>query len=143
MLTLTIASALATLPFPLSPFDPFHRLFDVSAAVEGAEAKVAFPGGSEAAAGSADDVGVVQQAVEIIPTALPFGGFEPDIRGIDAAVHAHAQVGKGLADETGVLEVEINEVRNLLAAFGTVGSLGSSLHDVGNAVELRALAAMP
>ena len=68
----------------LHPLDDF---FDVLAAVERADAEVAFAAGAEAAAGRDHDVRFVEHAVEPLPACQAFWACDPDKRCVDAAMN--------------------------------------------------------
>ena len=85
----------------------------------------------------------MQQALEEGPAALALGRAQPDVGRVDAAVGPEAHFGQRLAHDAGVRHVVVDDLAHLLAAFGRVDGLGRALHDVGRAVELRALAAVP
>src|SRR5690606_2430197 len=120
-------------------FEAFDRFFDILAAVEGTETEIAFAGGAEPAAGGADQVPLLQQAVEEVPASHALGSLEPHVRGIDPAVDVDAAGLEPLADDAGVGEVEVDQLLHLVLAVGGVDRLGRPLDDVRGAIELGVL----
>src|SRR5690606_32486813 len=113
------------------------------AAVECAEADVAFARGAEAAAGGADDVGVVEQAIEEFPAREIVWCLDPDVWRVHAAIDLQAQLRERFADDAGVIKIEADELAGLLLALVAVNRFGAALDDIGDAVELGGVAAHP
>src|SRR5205085_7122456 len=105
--------------------------------VESAEAQIPFATCAEPAPGCADDVRVIQQVIEELPTAHGARGAQPDIRRVHSAENFVAASLQRFANEFGVGEIEFNELSRLLFAVLTVDRFGAALSDVGNAVEFR------
>src|SRR5262245_50787679 len=110
--------------------EPADGLFDVLAAVERAQAEVAFAAGSEAAARSADEVGLREQAVEEIPARFVAGGLDPDVGGVDAAVDLDSRCLQSFADQPGILEIIVDDRPDLRLSLGAVDRLRGPLHGI-------------
>src|SRR4051794_24174359 len=73
------AIALHIILLPLQFLQAAGDFFGVGAAVEGADAEIAFTLGAETAAGGDDYVGVAENFIEGLPTADAFGSAHPDV----------------------------------------------------------------
>jgi len=72
--------------------DAAADLFDVRAAVEGADAEVAFAGAAEATARCDDHVRLMEHLVEHLPAREAVRAADPDVRGIHTAKNGEASL---------------------------------------------------
>ena len=107
----------------LQPAHGFQRVVSVS---ESGETEKTLATGSEPHTGSPYYIDFVKQFVKEFPRRESVRCFQPDVRGVFAAIH-----------------VIIDRFPDLLFPFRAVDCFGSSLGDVARTVELRALTAVP
>ena len=124
-------------------FDAFHGAQRILAVAESREAEVALAAGTEACAWRADDIDFCEQLVEEVPRRHIIRGLEPDVRSIDAAIGFDAGRLKSFADDAGIFHVVADELFDLLLALRRIDSSSAALDDVGRAIELRRMAAVP
>ena len=86
---------------------------------------------------------VFQELVKEIPGWHVVWGFQPDVRGVDAAEGGDACRGKAFPDDAGVFHVVADHFPDLGLAFRGENRLCTTLDDVGGAVELGGVAAVP
>ena len=96
---------------------------------------------TKADARGANDVAFVEQTIEELPAV--HATTDPDIGRVDATESRNADGLEGLLHELGVLARVGDVVHDLLTALRRIDSLGSTLNDVGSAVELGGLATVP
>ena len=81
--------------------------------------------------------------VKELPAGHAAGSLQPDIRSVHAAVDGEARFAQALAEDGGILQVEVDQGANLWPTRVAVHRFGSALDDVADAVELRRVTAVP
>jgi len=84
-----------------------------AAAVEGADAEIAFTLGAEAAAGRDDHVGFAENFIKSLPTGDALRGADPNVRRIHAAENFQAGFLRAIAQDFGVAEIMFRRARGL------------------------------
>ena len=125
------------------PLDALDGLLRVPGVAEGSQADVALAGRPEPGAGGGDDVGLFQKAVEEVPGAGAVRGAAPHVRAVVGAVHLKAGRRQALLYRAGVGAVEVDRLVHLGRPLRSVDGRRAPLDDVGGAVELGGLAAVP
>ena len=110
---------------------------------EGGEADIALAGGAETDAGSANDVGTVEQSLEELPGRHAIGRTHPNIGSIFTAITLIAEGAQRVEHMGGVLHVVVDSSLDLLFALGCVDGLGGTLTDITAAIEFSTLATQP
>ena len=110
---------------------------------EGGQAHVAFSAEAEAHAGGADESGLVEEPVKESPGRGVGGHAHPEVGGVAAAVDLKAHAAQSIGDACAVGQVAVDDLLRFPPALFAVDGLGGALHDVGAAVVLGALAAVP
>src|SRR6266542_3302974 len=128
---------------PLQSLQTLRHGLGVDAAVEGADAEIAFAFRAEAAAGGDDDVRFGENSVERLPAGKASRGFHPEVRRVHAAENFQAGVLRARHEHGGIAQVMLDERADLRLAFGRVERFRPTLDDVAYAVELRRHAPMP
>lgn len=124
----------------LQPAHGFQRVVSVS---ESGETEKTLATGSEPHTGSPYYIDFVKQFVKEFPRRESVRCFQPDVRGVFAAIHPQAAALEAFPHDAGVGHVIIDRFPDLLFPFRAVDCFGSSLGDVARTVELRALTAVP
>ncbi len=84
-----------------------------------------------------------QEEIKEIPARHAFGDSHPDVGAVCAAAGRKTAGFRGVQNHGRVSFVEIDRLLNLFLAFFCIDGFGAALDDVGAAVKLRALAAIP
>src|SRR5688572_20148923 len=93
--------------------DSADRFLDVRARVEARQPEVALAARTKARARSADDLRLIEQAIEELPRRRATLRPQPDVRRVHAAEHGEAGSRQTLAEEARILHVERDLRRGL------------------------------
>src|SRR5262249_38780002 len=100
--------------------DARDRLLGVGPRAEGGEAEIALAAGTEAGAGRAQHLRLLEQAVEEVPRRHATGRAEPDVGRVAAAIHLEAGGAEAVGDDARVPHVAVDQRADLLLALRRV-----------------------
>ena len=103
---------------PLQFLQPPRNLLRIGAAVERADAEIAFALRAKTAAGRDDHVCVIQNLVERLPARDTFRSPHPDVRRVHAAEHLQAGLLRAFAQNFRVAEIMFDKRVHLHFSFG-------------------------
>src|SRR5881628_525117 len=115
---------------PLQSLQSAGDLLGVGAAVEGADAEIAFAFRAEVAAGRDNDVRFGQNSVERFLTRDALRRFYLEVRRVHAIEDFQAGVLRARNEHGGITQVMLDERTDLRLAFGRVKRFRPALHDV-------------
>ena len=124
-------------------FDACGGLLGALGIAERRQTEIPLAAGAEALAGGAHNVGVLEQPVKKLPAAHLVGAAQPDVGAVLAAAVPDTGLVQRCRNDSGVGAVVVEVLLDLLHALVGKDGLGTALHNIGNAVELRSLAAQP
>src|SRR5262245_42343380 len=110
---------------------------------EGRQPKITLSARAESRPWRPNDVRLIQQLVEELPGVETARGLRPEVGRVTAAVHREPDAREAVADDAGVVHVEVDGLSNLLLPVGRVDRGRRLLDHVRHAVELGGLAPEP
>ena len=122
---------------------PSHGFYAIVTFAKCRKADVSFTARPEAYARRTYHVCFVKQLVEEFPRACSIRGFHPEVRSVDSSVDFQPSTFQSLFHDTGIVHIVLDGCLYLLFAFRSIDGFGRPLGDIGSAVELGALAAVP
>lgn len=126
------------------PFsDPFHGFFAIRPLSESGQADISFTTGAEAYSRRAHYIGFIQHLFKEFPRVYLTRCLHPQVGGVLSAENFESCTFQRFFHDAGVSHIILYDGFHLLFALGGIDRFGTTLGDIGCAVELGALAAVP